>query len=378
MKHVLLVFGTRPEVIKLAPVAFALRERSDAARITLCSTGQHREMLDAALEAFDLKADHDLDIMRPGQHPADVFGRLMLALRPLLDELKPDVIVVQGDTATVAAGALTGFLHGAEIAHVEAGLRTHDKRAPFPEEVNRRVTGVVADCHFPPTALARDNLLSEGVPAESVFLTGNTIVDALYWMRDKVADRRLPPELDCEGRRMVLVTAHRRESFGEPFRELCEALRDIATRFDDVQLLYPVHLNPNVQQPVREILGNCPRVTLVEPLAYTDFVTVMNRAHLVITDSGGIQEEAPSLGKPTLVLREKTERPEAVATGVVKLVGASRERIVSEASRLLGDEAAYKAMARTVRVYGDGLASRRIAEILIDGKPTTPEFSPEA
>lgn len=377
MKHVLVVFGTRPEVIKLAPVVFALRERSADVRVTLCSTGQHRSMLDAALEAFDLAADHDLDLMQPGQHPADLFGRLMLALRPLIDQLKPDVIVVQGDTATVAAGALTGFLSGCTVAHVEAGLRTRDKRAPFPEEVNRRVTGVVADYHFAPTATARDNLLSEGVPAETVYLTGNTVVDALGWMRDKVTDRPLPPDLDCSGRRLVLITAHRRESFGVPFLELCRALRDIAERFDDVQLIYPVHLNPNVQRPVRAILGDCPRVTLVEPLGYADFVTLMLRAHLIITDSGGIQEEAPSLGKPTLVLREKTERPEALATGVVKLVGADRDRIVSEASRLLSDKAAYQAMARPVHVYGDGLAARRIAGILIDGRRTMSEFTPE-
>lgn len=375
MKHILLVFGTRPEVIKLAPVIFALRQHGGA-RVTLCSTGQHRSMLDAALEAFELRADFDLEIMRPGQHPADVFGRLMLGLRPLLEELKPDIVVVQGDTATVAAGALAGFLHGVRVAHVEAGLRTRDRRAPFPEEVNRRLTGVVADYHFPPTARARDNLLNEGVAPESVFLTGNTVVDALHWMRDRVAGRPLPAHTEADGRRLVLVTAHRRESFGEPFRALCQALREIAERFDDVQLLYPVHLNPNVQRPVREILGDCRRVRLIEPLGYPDLVAALNRAYLVITDSGGIQEEAPALGKPVLVLREKTERPEAVAAGVVRLVGTCRERIVAEATRLLADPAAYAEMARPVCVYGDGRAAQRICEVLIDGRMTTTPFNP--
>lgn len=377
MKHVLVAFGTRPEVIKLAPVVFALRARPEHFRVTLCATGQHRAMLDAALAAFDLHADHDLDLMQAGQHPGDLLGRLMLGLRPLVDDLKPDVVVVQGDTATVMAAALTGFLCGVRVAHVEAGLRTRDKRAPFPEEVNRRVTGVVADYHFAPTAGARDHLLNEQVSPESVFLTGNTIVDALYWMREKVAERPLPPELDGHGKRLVLVTAHRRESFGRPFRELCYALREIATRHDDVQLLYPVHLNPNVQQPVREILGDSERVRLVEPLAYTDFVTVLTRAHLVLTDSGGIQEEAPALGKPTLVLRNKTERPEAVAAGVVRLVGTDRDRIVAEASRLLSDRQAYKAMARPLCVYGDALAAQRIAEVLQDGYLTSPPFEPQ-
>lgn len=377
MRHILVVFGTRPEVIKLAPVVFSLRARRQQARVTLCSTGQHRTLLDGALAAFDLRADHDLDLMEAGQHPGDLLGRLLLRLRPLLDELTPDVVVVQGDTTTVMAGALAGFLCHARVAHVEAGLRTRDRHAPFPEEVNRRVAGVVADYHFAPTSQARDNLLREGVPPECVFLTGNTIVDALQWMREKVAGRRLPPELDVDRRRLILVTAHRRESFGPPFRELCYALREIAARHHDVQLVYPVHLNPNVQRPVREILGDCERVRLVEPLAYTDFVAALDRAHLVLTDSGGIQEEAPALGKPTLVLRDKTERPEAVAAGVVRLVGTDRERIVAETSRLLSDPQAYRAMARVVQVYGDGLAAARISEVLLSGRLTIPPFVPE-
>jgi UDP-N-acetylglucosamine 2-epimerase (non-hydrolysing) len=377
MKHMLVVFGTRPEVIKLAPVVFALRGRPDDFRVTLCATGQHRDMLDSALAAFELHADSDLDVMETGQHPADLLGRLVRNLRPLIDDLRPDAVIVQGDTVTVMAAALTGFLCGVRVAHVEAGLRTRDKRAPFPEEVNRRVAGVVADYHFAPTAGARDHLLREGVPAESVFLTGNTIVDALYWMRERVAGRDLPSGLDSTGKRLVLVTAHRRESFGPPFRELCHALREIAARHADVQLVYPVHLNPNVRKPVQEILGDCERVRLIEPLAYTDFIAVLARAYLVLTDSGGLQEEAPVLGKPTLVLRDKTERPEAIAAGVARLVGTDRARIVTEASRLLGDPRAYQAMARPVHVFGDGRAAGRISEVLRDGHMTTPPFEPE-
>lgn len=373
-KHILVVFGTRPEVIKLAPVIFALRDRPEWCRVTLCATGQHRALLDSALEPFGLEPDLDLELMRPEQHPCDLLGHLLLALRSTLAELKPDVLVVQGDTATVMAAALAGFLCDCRVAHVEAGLRTRDRRAPFPEEVNRRVAGVVADYHFAPTARARDNLLEERVDPESIYLTGNTIVDALYWMRARVGHRRLPDELDAGGRRLVLVTAHRRESFGQPLRELCRALRQIAERHEDVQLLYPVHLNPNVQRPVRELLAGCERVRLVEPLGYADLVAVLARAHLVLTDSGGIQEEAPALGKPTLVLRDKTERPEAVAAGAVRLVGTNRERIVEETSRLLSDPEAYQALARPVQVYGDGHAAARISEVLLDGRMTSGEF----
>ena len=378
MKKILVVFGTRPEVVKLAPVVFALRERPQDCRPILCSTGQHREMLDTALAAFELKADLDLNLMQPGQHPCDLLGRLLIELRKVLEEIKPDVVVVQGDTATVTAGALAGFLCDCRVAHVEAGLRTRDKRAPFPEEVNRRVTGVVADYHFVPTIRARDNLLSEGATSDSIHLTGNTVIDALYWMRDRVKDRPAPPELDPHGRRLILVTAHRRESFGGPFRDLCEALREIVEKHDDVQLVYPVHLNPSVQKPVRQILDDCPRVRLIEPLPYPDLVVGLAHSHLVLTDSGGIQEEAPALGKPTLVLREKTERREAVAAGTVKLVGTARERIVAETSRLLTDTVAYDAMARPMNVYGDGLAARRIADVLLTGEMADGPFTADA
>jgi UDP-N-acetylglucosamine 2-epimerase (non-hydrolysing) len=375
-QRVLAVFGTRPEVIKLAPVILELRRRPADADLLLCSTGQHREMLVQTLAAFDFRPDIDLQVMQAAQHPTDLLARLLTGLRTVIEDTRPNVIVVQGDTTTVMAGALAGFLHGVRVAHVEAGLRTRDKRAPFPEEVNRRVTGVVADDHFAPTLRARDNLLSEGVAPERIFLTGNTVVDALYWMRAKVADRPLSPELDPRGARLILVTAHRRESFGQPFRDLCSALRDIAERFDDVCLIYPVHLNPNVQRTAKEVLDGCPRVRLVEPLDYAMLVALLARAYLVLTDSGGIQEEAPALGKPVLVLREKTERPEAVAAGVVRLVGTDRARIVAEATTLLTDSSAYARMARAVHVYGDGHAAQRIGEVLITGHMTTAPFEP--
>ncbi len=377
MKRVLLVFGTRPEVIKLAPLAHELLRRRDEVELTLCSTGQHREMLLDALAAFDLTADIDLSLMRPGQQPAELVGRLLLALHPVLAERRPDVVVVQGDTSTVMAAALAGFMHDARVAHVEAGLRTRDKRAPFPEEVNRRVASVVADYHLAPTAQARENLLHEHIPDDSIFITGNTVVDALFWMRERVADRPLRAELDPEGRRLVLVTAHRRESFGEPFRDLCLALREVAERHPDVLLVYPVHLNPNVQRPVREILDGCAGVRLVAPVAYAELVALLTRAHIVLTDSGGIQEEAGTLGKPTLILRDKTERPEVVMAGVAELVGTQRERIVGAASRLLTDDDAYASMARAINLIGDGKAAPRCAEVILNGRMNAPSFEPE-
>jgi UDP-N-acetylglucosamine 2-epimerase (non-hydrolysing) len=378
MPHVLFVFGTRPEVIKLAPVIHTLRALPQAPRITLCSTGQHRDMLDSALAAFALRADLDLQVMQPGQQPADVLGRLVLALRPLLSDLQPDVVVVQGDTTTVMAAALVGFLAGVRVAHVEAGLRTRNRHAPFPEEINRRVAGVVADCHFAPTPQAQANLLAEGVAPESVYLTGNTIVDALAWMRERLPSLPPPALKPTSGHRLVLVTAHRRESFGTPLRNLCHALREIAELCPDVELIYPVHLNPQVHAPVHELLAQAPRVRLVAPLPYTEFVALLLQAHLLITDSGGIQEEAPGLGKPVLVLRDVTERPEAVSAGVVKLVGTDRQRIVTAATALLSNPTEYARMARPVHVYGDGRASQRIVEILTTGQMQSAPFTPEA
>jgi len=371
--RVLVVFGTRPEVIKLAPVIWNLRRQSRV-ELLLCSTGQQRQMLDQTLAAFDLRPDFDLNVMQVDQDPTDLLARLLAALGRLMAEVRPTAVIVQGDTSSALAGAMSGFLHGARVEHVEAGLRTGDKRAPFPEEVNRRAVAVVADHNFAPTAVARDNLLAEGIPAERIFLTGNTVIDALHWMRAKVADRPLPPPLDPGAARLILVTAHRRESFGRPFRQLCGALRDLAERFDDVCLIYPVHLNPAVQRTAQEVLAGCPRVRLVEPVDYATFVGLLSRACLVLTDSGGIQEEAPALGKPVLVLREKTERPEALAAGVVRLVGTDQARIVDQAATLLTDPAAHAAMARPVELYGDGRAGQRIANVIVSGQMGLPPF----
>lgn len=373
-KRIAVFLGTRPEAIKLAPVIMALKQRN--ADVTVCSTGQHRQMLDAALGSFQLKPDRDLQVMTEKQNLTDLLGKLLLAIRPVLHEIAPDVIVVQGDTATVMAASLAGFLENIQVAHVEAGLRTGDRRLPFPEEINRRVTGLVADYHFVPTRRARQALLDEGTAPSSLYLTGNTVVDALYWMRDRMPSNTLPDLAELPGR-CVLVTAHRRESFGQPFRELCLALRDLAEKFSDIALIFPVHLNPNVRQPVHEILADHPRIRLIEPVDYPAMVRLMLQAHLILTDSGGIQEEAPALGKPVLVLREKTERPEAVAAGAVMLVGTQRERIVRQASRLLEDEQAYAKMARVTQVYGDGQAADRIADVLLSGHMDS-EFAPVA
>jgi UDP-N-acetylglucosamine 2-epimerase len=377
VKSILVVLGTRPEVVKLAPVIHALKARAGEVDLCVCSTAQHRQMLDDALAAFEITPDRDLALMRENQRLGELMGRMALALQPVIDETKPDVVVVQGDTLTVMVAALVAFLNGAQVAHVEAGLRTDDKRAPFPEEIDRRVAGVVADHHFAPTAAARDALLREGVAPEAIRVTGNTGIDALFWMRERLEGRPLPEGLDPAGRRLVLVTAHRRESFGAPLREAFGALRELVQRFDDVQLVYPVHLNPNVQEPARELLGGHPRIALVDPLPYPDLAALLLRAEFVITDSGGLQEEAPSLGKPVLVLREKTERPEAVAAGGAKLVGTDRAAILREATALLSDPAALAAMARPRAVYGDGRAAARVVETLVDGTRALPDFVAE-
>lgn len=375
MKRVLVIVGTRPEAIKLAPVLHTLRQY-EAAEVTLCATGQHREMLADALATFDLEADVNLDVMAPGQHPSETLGRMLLKLHPLMADLQPHVVVVQGDTMSVQAGAMAGFLHRIPVAHVEAGLRTRDKLAPFPEEVNRRVTGVVADLHFAPTQQARDNLLREAIPPSAVHVTGNTVVDALLWMRDRVNGHALPAALDPQGRRLVLVTAHRRENLGPPLRELCRAVHVLAQRHDDTQFVYPVHPNPQVQATARELLADCPRVSLVDPVTYPQLVALLDRATLVLTDSGGVQEEAATLGRPTLIVRDKTERPELVQAGVAAVVGTSADRIIQTADRLLSDADAHDQMARPVQVVGDGHASQRIAEVLITGSMSTTPFVP--
>ena len=362
---VLFVFGTRPEAIKLAPVIRELRARPGF-QASVCVTAQHREMLDQVMEAFSIQPEYDLDIMRPGQDLFDVTARCLTELRPVLEKERPDWILVQGDTTTVFAAALAAFYLGLGVGHVEAGLRTFDKRRPFPEEINRRLTTHLADLHFAPTDSARRNLLNEGVSSGAVFVTGNTVIDALFFICEQYRGRGpagpgLRP-IDA-ARRMVLVTGHRRESFGGGFEGICRALREIAAR-PDVEIVYPVHLNPNVQEPVCRVLGNLSNVQLIDPVSYVPFVGLMERSYLILTDSGGIQEEGPSLGKPVLVMREVTERPEAVEAGAVRLVGSDAAAIRDGVFELLDDATAYQRMSRAHNPYGDGKASGRIAAIL--------------
>lgn len=361
----LFVFGTRPEAIKLCPLIRELRSLEDFT-VRICVTAQHRGMLDQVLEAFEVTPDYDLNVMRPNQALASLTARILEALEPVLTAAAPDMVIVQGDTTTTLAAALAAFYRRIPAAHVEAGLRTGDPAHPFPEEINRVLTGRLAELHFAPTPRAAANLAAEGVPAARIHVTGNTGIDAVLYVRDALAAGTLTaPEWPCfeQGRRLIVVTSHRRENFGAGFVREMRALARIAAR-PDVQLIYPVHRNPNVLGPAHEMLGGRANIHLVEPLAYVPFVDLLRRAHFLITDSGGIQEEAPSLGKPVLVMREKTERPEAVEAGTVKLVGTDEERIVAEAARLLDDATEYQRMTRIHNPYGDGQASRRIGEIL--------------
>lgn len=366
--RVMSIFGTRPEAIKLAPVIKKLRERPGQFASSVVVTAQHRQMLDQVLELFDIRPDHDLAIMREEQDLFDITTRALARLGTVIRTAKPDFLLVQGDTTTTFAAALAGFYLGVPVGHIEAGLRTFETRHPFPEEMNRRLTTAVADLHFAPTETARDNLLAEGVPADRIFVTGNTVVDAL--LETVASDRQfahgLLSDLDLDSKRTVLVTAHRRESWGRPLIEICKAISRIVTNHEDVNVVFSVHLNPEVQKTVNEVLGDMPRVFLVDPPGYQPFVQLMNKCYLILTDSGGIQEEAPSLGKPVLVLREVTERPEGVEAGAVKVVGRNADRIVSEAGRLLDDPEAYAEMARAVNPYGDGHAAERIVKILAD------------
>lgn len=367
--RVLSVVGTRPEAIKMAPVIQALAEASGI-ESRLCVTGQHRQMLDQVLELFRLRPDFDLNLMKPGQDLTDVTCGALLGLRGVLTECKPDIVLVQGDTTTAMSGALAAFYQKVPVGHIEAGLRTGDLLAPWPEEANRRLVSPITRWHFAPTTQARDNLVREGVSSTSIHVTGNTVIDALLSV---VARLRKEPGLSERlfaalpvfepRKRKILVTGHRRENFGGGFESICLALRDLAAR-GDVQIIYPVHLNPNVQEPVRRILGDVSGVHLIPPQDYLPFVALMDRSDLIITDSGGVQEEAPSLGKPVLVMRDTTERPEAVQAGTVRLVGTDRKRIVSEANLLLDDSNAYGAMSRAHNPYGDGKAAGRIVKTL--------------
>lgn len=371
--RILSVFGTRPEAIKMAPVVLALRAAADCESV-VCVTGQHRAMLDQVLELFGIAPDFDLAVMQANQDLTHVTTAVLAGMGRVLEATRPDRVLVHGDTTTTFAAALAAFYRRIPVGHVEAGLRTFDIYAPWPEEMNRRLADAICDLHFAPTAGARANLLREGAAAERVLVTGNTVIDALLHVAgglraDPSAQDAMRRRFDFlgaaleQGRRLVLVTGHRRENFGPGFERICRALARLATR-DDVTICYPVHLNPNVRAPVGRILGDRPRVHLIEPVDYRAFVWLMDRAHLIITDSGGIQEEAPSLGKPVLVMRETTERPEAVAAGTVRLVGTDEDRIVAEAERLLDDAGAYAAMARAHNPYGDGQAAGRIVATL--------------
>jgi len=358
-------FGTRPEAIKLAPVIHELARHPKEFEPTALVTAQHRHMLDQVLRVFDIRPDHDLDLMRPGQSLADVTVGVLRGVERVLRRVRPDMVMVQGDTTSALAAALAAFYQQIPVGHVEAGLRTRDKYSPYPEEMNRRLVSSLADLHFAPTRTARENLLREGVPRGRIHVTGNTVVDALKAMRrSRVA--WYVPVLDkiAPEQRVILVTAHRRESFGPGFESICHALRMIVERNPHVEVVYPVHLNPNVRKPVRRILGGVSRVHLIKPLDYLPFVRLMERSYLILTDSGGIQEEAPALGKPVLVMRDVTERPEAVEAGTAKLVGTDAETIVTATERLLCVGAAYRKMARARNPFGDGRASARIAGAL--------------
>lgn len=369
MRKILLVFGTRPEAIKMAPVYSALKS-TPRIDVRVCVTGQHRQMLDQVLELFGIQPEFDLNLMKAGQDLTDITSNVLLGLRGVFKQWLPDMVLVHGDTSTTLGASLAAYYAKVQVGHVEAGLRTGNKYAPWPEEMNRRLTGALADLHFAPTEQSRQNLLSEGVESQNISVTGNTVIDALLQVVERVqTDTALQTSMAQRfnfldgAKRMLLVTGHRRENFGQGFENICQALAQLAQR-GDVQVVYPVHLNPHVQEPVNRILGQCPNVHLLEPQDYLPFVYLMHRSSLIVTDSGGVQEEAPSLGKPVLVMRDTTERPEAVAAGTVRLVGTSTQRIVDTAQQLLNDPVAYQSMARAHNPYGDGQAAQRIAQML--------------
>lgn len=374
MKKVLTVLGTRPEAIKMAPVVKELEKHSEVFDTRVCVTAQHRQMLDQVLDLFDITPHYDLDIMKPGQSLTDVTCNVLRGLEPVLDDFRPDVVLVHGDTTTTMAASLAAYYRKIDVGHVEAGLRTGNIYSPWPEEMNRRLAGAITCYHFSPTERSRENLLREGVSAESIYVTGNTVIDALLVVAEKVRnDSALREEISTQfkflntDKRLILVTGHRRENFGEGFENICFALIEIASANPDVEIVYPVHLNPNVQEPVHRILSDSPSVHLIEPQDYLPFVYLMDRSYLIITDSGGVQEEAPSLGKPVLVMRDTTERPEAVDAGTVKLVGTDKDRIVSEAYDLLVNQSSYKCMSLAHNPYGDGKAAKRIIQALGEG-----------
>lgn len=376
-RRVLLVFGTRPEAIKMAPLYLELSRYPEAITVAVCLTAQHREMLDQVIHFFGIKPQYDLNLMKPGQNLYGLTAAIVEGMKPVLEDFNPEYVFVHGDTTTSMAAALAAFYSGAKVGHVEAGLRTFNKRSPFPEEMNRSITGRITDIHFAPTVQSRENLLQEGISEDHILVTGNTVIDALQHGLQLIEDRNPLSVQQLKARfsfdkDMILVTGHRRENFGEGFLNICHALKDIAER-TDAEIIYPVHLNPNVQQPVFDILSGIPNIHLIEPQPYESFIWLMNKAKLIITDSGGVQEEAPSLGKPVLVMRDTTERPEAVEAGTVVLVGTNRELIVQEAMDLLFNTERYNRMAQLHNPYGDGQATKRISKFLLNQH--IPEYS---
>ena len=383
MKKVMLVFGTRPEAIKMAPLVKEFQKQKERIETVVCVTGQHREMLDQVLEIFDIKPDYDLNIMKQGQDLYDVTARVLTGMREVLKEVKPDVVLVHGDTTTSTAAALATFYQQIPVGHVEAGLRTHNIYSPWPEEMNRLLTGRLATYHFSPTPLSRNNLIKESIDDRNIIVTGNTVIDALYWVVDKIKNNKeLNNELENvlskagydvnrlnNGKKLVLITGHRRENFGDGFINMCTAIKDLMVKYPDVDFVYPMHLNPNVRKPIHEVFGEnlsgLKNMFFIEPLEYLSFVYLMEKSSIVLTDSGGIQEEAPGLGKPVLVMRNTTERPEALNAGTVKLVGTDYNKIVNEVSSLIDDKAAYEKMSKAVNPYGDGLACGRIVNALL-------------
>ena len=383
MKKVMLVFGTRPEAIKMAPLVKEFQKQKERIETVVCVTGQHREMLDQVLKIFDIKPDYDLNIMKQGQDLYDVTARVLTGMRDVLKEVKPDVVLVHGDTTTSTAAALAAFYQQIPVGHVEAGLRTHNIYSPWPEEMNRLLTERLATYHFSPTPLSRNNLIKESVDDRNIIITGHTVIDALYWVVDKIKNNK---ELDNEledilskagydvnrlnnGKKLVLITGHRRENFGDGFINMCTAIKDLTVKYPDLDFVYPMHLNPNVRKPIHEVFGEnlsgLKNMFFIEPLEYLSFVYLMEKSSIVLTDSGGIQEEAPGLGKPVLVMRDTTERPEALDAGTVKLVGTDYNKIVNEVSSLIDDKAAYEKMSKAVNPYGDGLACGRIVNALL-------------
>ena len=382
IKTIMLVFGTRPEAIKMAPLVKEFQKHPDKFQTIVCVTGQHRQMLDQVLDIFDIKPDYDLNIMKQGQDLYDVTARVLTGMRDVLSEAKPDVVLVHGDTTTSTAAALAAFYQQIPVGHVEAGLRTHNIYSPWPEEMNRQITGRIATYHFAPTPLSRENLIAEGIATDKITVTGNTVIDALYMVIDKIkCDSDLDSKLNAElksagydvdrlsgGRKMVLITGHRRENFGDGFISMCRAIKALTEKYPDVDFVYPMHLNPNVRRPIHEVFGEnltgLGNMFFIEPLEYLSFVYLMEKSTIVLTDSGGIQEEAPGLGKPVLVMRDTTDRPEALEAGTVKLVGTDYDKIINEVSRLLDDANYYDNMSKAVNPYGDGLASERILSFL--------------